>query len=149
MTVLFIDCEFDDPANKLISMAIVSEDGMREFYEVVEYDKPTDDWVLHNVIPILDKKPIPYDAFQAKLAAFCGQFPGMTIISDHVNDMRYFTASLDYGSGKRIRIQPLILQVEDDLSAKRSKKLHNALFDARAVRDDYRKREGLDPIPFG
>ena len=145
----FLDCEFCDLARKIISFALVSEDGKREFYEVVEHARPLDEWVIANVIPILDKPPLPLDVVQDKLKTFCSQFPGMTIIADHINDLFYFSQVLDQGKGKWVMIQPLTFIVDDDLSAKKSKKLHNALFDARALCDSYRKKEGLDPLPFG
>lgn len=140
----FIDAEFDDPTRTLLSLAIVSENGDREFYEVIQCDTISDAWVIENVVPILGKKGVPYAEFQARLAKFCEQFPGMTIISDHINDTAYFARALDYGSGKRIRIQPLTFVVDDELSAKKSKILHNALHDARAVRDSFLVREGLN-----
>lgn len=147
--LFFIDAEFDDYARTLISLAIVSEDGQREFYEVVEHNKPTDDWVTKNVIPILDKAPISWPEFHQRLKMFVSQFPGMTIISDHINDQFYLAQALNQGEGKWIMIQPLTMIVDDALSAKKSKKLHNALFDARAVRDSYLVKEGLSPLPFG
>ncbi len=140
----FIDAEFDDPTRTLLSLAIVSENGEREFYEVIQCDTITDQWVKDNVVPIFQRKAISYTDFQTALAKFVDQFPGMTIISDHINDTAYFARALDLGSGKRIRIQPLTFIVDDELSAKKSKILHNALHDARAVRDSYLAREGLN-----
>lgn len=145
----FLDCEFCDINRKLISLGLVSEDGQREFYEVVEHDRPADQWVIDNVIPILDKAPLPWPEFHAKLEVFVKQFPGMTIVSDHINDVFYMAQALDQGKGKWIMIQPLEFVVDDALSAKKSKKLHNALFDARAVRDSYLAKEGFDPLPYG
>ncbi|MNX51493.1 3'-5' exoribonuclease [compost metagenome] len=143
MPLFFIDAEFEDSTRTLISLAIVSEDGQREFYEVLPSSQVQEQWVRENVIPILQKAPITYEQFQAKLETFMHQFPGMTIYADHINDIAYFSRALDKGMGKRIRIQPLIMIVDDELSAKKSKILHNALFDARAIRDSFLQREGL------
>lgn len=143
MANFFIDAEFEDSTRTLISLAIVSEDGQREFYEVLPYSLVREQWVLDNVVPILQKAPISFELFQEKLTTFVSQFPGMTIIADHINDIAYFSRALDKGMGKWIMIQPLNMQVDDDLSAKKSKILHNALYDARAIRDSFLRKEGL------
>lgn len=143
MSLFFIDAEFEDATRSLISLAIVSEDGKREFYEVLPHSLVTDAWVKDNVIPILEQAPIPLEQFNAKLKTFVDQFPGMTIIADHINDIAYFSRALDLGMGKWIMIQPLTFIVDDDLSAKKSKILHNALHDARAIRDSFLVKEGL------
>jgi hypothetical protein len=143
MALFFLDCEFEDASRTLISVALVSEDGQREFYEVLPHSLVADEWVKANVIPILQKAPITTEQFNAKLKTFVDQFPGMTIIADHINDIAYFSRALDLGMGKWIMIQPLNFIVDDDLSAKKSKILHNALFDARAIRDSFLVKEGL------
>lgn len=143
MSNFFIDAEFEDATFKLLSLGIVSEDGTREFYEVLDSSTVVDEWVRANVIPILDKPPIDYVDFQNKLETFVKQFPGMTIIADHINDIAYFSRALTRDKGDWIMIQPLTFIVDDELSAKKSKKLHNALYDARAIRDSYLLNEGL------
>lgn len=143
MSLFFLDCEFEDASRTLISVGLVSEDGNREFYEVLPHVHVRDQWVLDNVIPILQKPPISYVEFQARLTKFVSQFPGMTIIADHINDIAYYSRALDQGSGKWIMVQPLNFIVDDELSAKKSKILHNALHDARAIRDSYLQKEGL------
>jgi hypothetical protein len=139
----FVDAEFQDSTFTLISLAIVSEDGKREFYEVLDTSAITDEWVKANVIPILGKKPVTYEVFQDKLATFVKQFPGMTIIADHINDIAYFSRALTKEKGEWIMIQPLTFIVDDELSAKKAVILHNALSDARAIRDSYLVKEGL------
>lgn len=143
MANFFIDCEFEDSTFTLISLAIVSECGQREFYEVLPHSLITDEWVKANVVPILQKPAITKEQFNVKLKTFVDQFPGMTIIADHINDISYFSRALDLGMGKWIMIQPLNFIVDDELSAKKSKILHNALFDARAIRDSFLLKEGL------
>lgn len=138
----FVDCEFDVPTKTLISLAIVSEDGKREFYEVLDYSNIKSEWVKENVIPILQKAPISREEFQDKLTKFVGQFPGMNIIVNHPNDVIYFGEALLGEKGAWIMIQPLTFDVDDKLSGKGSKLLHNALFDARATREDWLKQNG-------
>lgn len=139
---VFIDCEFDVPTKTLISLGIVSEDGQREFYEVLDYTCIKDDWVKANVVPILQKEPISREEFQDKLSKFVGQFAGLNVIVNHPNDVIYFSEALLGEKGKWIMIQPLTFDVDDSLSGKGSKLLHNALFDARATREDWIRQKG-------
>lgn len=141
--IFFLDCEFDVPTRTLISLGIVSEDGQREFYEVLDYSNIQDEWVKKNVIPILQKAPITREEFQDKLAKFVKQFAGMHIIVNHPNDVIYFCDALDYGDkGRWLKIQPLTFEIDDKLSGKGSKLLHNALYDAMATRDDWLRQNG-------
>lgn len=138
----FCDCEFDVPTNTLISLALVSEDGERVFYEVAEHPNIQDEWVKANVVPILEKQPIPWDLFQDKLEKFVSQFAGMNIIVNHPNDVIYFSKALLKEKGKWIMIQPLTFDVDDALSGKGSTLLHNALHDAIATKVDWFKKYG-------
>lgn len=138
----FVDAEFDVPTDSLISLAIVSEDGNREFYEVLEHPHIQDAWVKANVIPILQKEAVSREIFQQRLEKFVSQFAGMTIIVNHPNDVIYFNKALLGEKGKWIMIQPLVFEIDDRLSGKGSKLLHNALFDARATREDWFKKNG-------
>ena len=64
---LFLDCESTNFQGKLISMALVAENG-DEFYEVVPYRTyECHPWVVENVLPILNKDFIFYEDFQIKL----------------------------------------------------------------------------------
>lgn len=140
----FVDAEFDVPTKTLISLGIVSADGNREFYEVLDYSNIQDEWVKANVIPILEKEPISREEFQERLKRFVGQFPGMNIIVNHPNDVIYFSEALLGEKGKWIMIQPLTFDVDDKLSGKGSKLLHNALHDARATREDWIRQNGFE-----
>lgn len=137
---LFIDNEFNGMGGALISMALVSEDGAREFYEVVPLKEPVVGWVKENVMPILHKDPISYDEFQNRLKRFLQQFPSVNIIADYPDDIKYFMESVITGPGEWFETQPLTTEVQDNLSAKKSKILHNALEDARALRHDWMEK---------
>lgn len=139
----FVDAEFDVPTKTLISLGIVSEDGKREFYEVLDYSQIEDEWVKANVIPILQQAAISREEFQDRLTKFVQQFAGMHIIVNHPNDVIYFSEALLGEKGKWIKIQPLTFEVDDNLSGKGSKLLHNALFDARATREDWLRQNGF------
>lgn len=138
----FIDLEFDIPSDQILSLGMISEDGTQEFYAVLEWHKPLDPWVLENVVPILNSKPISLEEFHVKLEAFCKKFSGMHIVANHPNDIRFFNELLINGDkGKWIKIQPLTFEVDDDLSGKGSLQLHNALADAKATREDWFKKK--------
>ena len=139
---LFIDCEFNSMNGGLISMALVSEDTTREFYEVVEINEPLDTWVAENVMPILEKPAIPFKEFQEKLKKFLKQFPAVTIMADFPDDIKHFCNTVITGPGEWFLIQPLRFEIDDELSAKASKVPHNALHDARALRDSWLKNNG-------
>jgi len=134
-----IDCEFDGFNGPLLSMALVGKDGT-SFYEVIEFNEINDPWVAVNVVPILNKVPVPYTRFQNKLYSFL--MSGMmedgehthTIYADWPDDIKYFCQSLITGPGtmlpipgdgfstvviRGLDIQPLIP--------------HNALSDAKAI----------------
>lgn len=139
---LFCDAEFNSQAGALISLGLITEDGTREFYEVVECNEPLDPWVAQNVMTVLNKEPISMALLQQRLAKFLGQFAGVNVIVNHPNDVVYFSIALMKEKGEWIMVQPLSFEVDDDLSAKGSAILHNALEDAKATRDSWFKKHG-------
>lgn len=139
----FIDCEFNGASGALISMGIVTEDGQRQFYEVVDFAEPVEPWVKENVMPILEKPAIPYAVFQQKLRAFLGQFPVIHVIADHPEDIsRLCKAMIISGGDYMLDKHQIIFEVDDSLSAKASKVPHNAFHDAVAVRNSWLKTKG-------
>jgi len=132
---IYIDTEFNGFNGKLISMALVAETG-EEFYEVLACRSPVP-WVKDNVIPILNKKPITYKKFQEKLNKFLRQFWEITIIADWPEDIKLFCNALITGPGIRMELHTPILtfRVDSRLSCFSSKIPHNALSDARALRE--------------
>ena len=141
---LFIDCEFNSMNGGLISMALVSEDGEREFYEVVECNEAIDPRVRDNVMGILQKNAVTYTEFQAKLKKFLGQFPAVEIVADYPDDIKHFCNSVITGAGEWMMIQPLTLVIDDDLSAKGSVVPRNALEDARSLRLSWLSNNGYE-----
>ena len=128
---LFLDCEFNEFRGDLISMAIVAEDG-REWYEVVPCTAPGS-WVFEHVMPILHKRAIPYADMQRSLQAWLSQFGAVHIVADWPEDIQHFCNALIVGPGMRIDTPPLTMEV---LRIDAESKLpHNALYDARGIRD--------------
>jgi len=146
--VLFTDSEFNGQMGKLISIALVSDCGKHEFYEVTECPDELDPWVKDNIMPILGKEAIPLDDLKMKLAAFLDQFGRISVFADYPIDHKYLTEVMETGPGewfgeKTGRTVNLI--IDDRLSAKASKIKHNALEDARAIRDSFLQLENDAP----
>jgi hypothetical protein len=129
---LYIDTEFNEFGGALISMALVSECG-REFYEVLHCAEPGE-WVAEHVMPILGKDPITGSQLQAKLQAFLRQFPAIHVIADWPEDIQHFCHALITGPGMRLDTPPLTMEICRNIDAV-SEIPHNALFDARAIRE--------------
>lgn len=128
---LFLDCEFNEFQGALISMALVSEDG-REWYEVIPCDNPGS-WVAVNVIPILGKRAVSIQEMQYSLHGWLAQFDSLHIVADWPEDISHFCRALITGPGMRIDTPPLtmeVLRVDAESSLP-----HNALHDARGIRD--------------
>jgi hypothetical protein len=131
---IYIDTEFNEFKGELISMALVAEDG-NEFYEVLYCANPGS-WVAEHVMPILDKKPVSFEIFQAKLQEFLFQYHRIHLIADWPEDIKHFCESLITGPGLCLNYPPITMEMRRDLSSKDSKVPHNALHDARAIADD-------------
>lgn len=130
---IYIDTEFNEFKGDLISMALVAEDGS-EFYEVLECENPGP-WVAQNVMPILNKDPIPLYLFKMKLFGYLNWFDIIHLIADWPEDIAHFCAAIITGPGEMMNIPSFTCEVRKDLSTKNSKILHNALSDARALQE--------------
>ena len=141
MTRLFLDTEFNGFGGKLISMALVPEDSsIPEFYKELEMKDQLHPWVKENVIPHLITVPCSNYKFQSDLANYLWNIGDCTIIADWPDDIRYFCESLIVGPGQMINILNKI-KFELDLHIDYESVVpHNALHNARAIRDTYLKR---------
>lgn len=139
---IFCDSEFDVPTGTLISLALISEDGEKVFYEVLDHSNVQDEWVKENVIPILQKEPISWEEFQNKLEVYLKSFAGVNLIVNHPSDVVYFSKAIMKEKGKWILIQPLTFDIDDKISGRKSKVHHNALYDTMAQREDWLKQNG-------
>lgn len=141
---VFIDCEFNGAEGSLISMALISEDGKREFYEVVDCTQSIDPWVAENVMPYLEKQAITYSEFQRKLAVYLKQFPTVHVVADYPDDISRLCRAMITGAGEWMMIQPITFEIDDKLSAKAAKVRHNALHDVRAIRLSWFENNGYN-----
>ena len=135
---LFLDTEFNEFGGELISMALVSEDG-REFYEVVAEPRVWKPFAFEHVFPVLGKEAIGAEAFNALLSEFLCDFAGCEIIADWPADFEHLCAHFNAAGrdlGWKLPLECTMRLVRGDNTIA-STIPHNALSDARALRDWY------------
>lgn len=141
----FCDTEYDGFGGALLSLALVPDDGGEEFYVILQHDVVTDPWVERHVIPYLSTVPealkeAPMNRSDAAhaLAAYLAHDPEPMIVADWPEDLAQFNMLLITGPGRMVTVPPLSFQLIDLTGfspAKNSEVPHNALHDARALRD--------------
>ena len=141
----FLDTEYDGFGGALISLALVPDDGSEEFYVVIAHDGPLDPWVQRHVVPFLDMVPdvlkgphLSRPAAAEALAVWLQHDPAPEIIADWPEDISQLTMLLVTGPGQMLAVPPLTLRFEplaNFSTAANSAVPHNALHDARALRD--------------
>jgi hypothetical protein len=154
----FLDTEYNGWRGALLSLALVPEDGGRDFYATLDWSGSLEPWVERHVIPYLDSVPegliVPRlttgDAarqlsdwlireFEAQsLAAYPDAEAELEIIADWPEDISKFCDLLVLGSGTMVDVPPLtfrLVQLPGFSTAANSKVPHNALHDARSLRD--------------
>jgi hypothetical protein len=141
---LFLDTEFNGFQGKLISMALVPEnDSVPEFYKELEIKDQLEPWVRDNVVPHLFLAPCSFSEFQNELSNYLRHVTfhhDCTIVADWPDDIRYFCESLITGPGMMIKLNDnLNFELDFDIEYQ-SLVPHNALHDARAIRDFYMGR---------
>lgn len=142
MKKLFLDTEFNGFNGKLMSMALVPEDSSkREFYKELIMTDALDPWVKENVVPHMHLVPCTRNEFQQALAQYLWEVGDCMIVADWPDDIRHFCESLITGPGMCINMLYNIRFELDWGIEYESVVPHNALHDARAIRDFYMKRE--------
>lgn len=130
---IYIDCEFNGFAGELLSMALVADSG-EEFYEVIEHNFwEMNDWVKQNVIPILNKEPIPAGRAWNRLWKYLSHFSDVVIIADHPADIKYFCEFIQNDRGGYMPCPNLEFKLVKGVNYS-SDIPHNALEDARAIK---------------
>ena len=131
-----------------MSMALVPEnDSIREFYVEIEMQDPLDDWVKENVVPHMylqnemNVEPFSRKQFQNLLAQYLWEVGECTIVADWPDDIRHFCESLITGPGMCLSMLHNIKFELDFGIEYESLVPHNALHDARGIRDFYMRRE--------
>ena len=139
---LFLDTEFNGFGGGLISMALVPEHAHQpEFYKELEIREQLNPWVRENVVPQLFMMPCSRNEFQQALGEYLWRMGECTIVADWPDDIRYLCDSLIVGPGEMLAFVPNLKFELDQGIEYESMVPHNALHDARAIRDFYIGRE--------
>lgn len=143
----FLDTEFNGFGGALLSVALVPEDG-EEFYVTLDCADPIVPWVERNVVPYLDNVPVGLVAPRLSrreaadaVAAYLAPDPEPEIVADWPEDLTQFCALLMIGPGLMVPVPPLtfrLVPLPGFSTAANSAVPHNALHDARALRDHFR-----------
>ena len=140
----FLDTEFNGFGGALISLGLVPEEGDQDYYVVIPLADPPLEWVERHVLPYLRSVPEPlYNQLDARaaahdIAAFLRADPDPEIVADWPEDIVHFCRLIQIGDGEIVDIGTLrfhFLRTPGFSTARNSKVPHNALHDARALRD--------------
>lgn len=135
--MLFLDCEFSSFRGKLISMGICSDLHKEEFYEVLPLPSEIHPWVVENVVPYLIAEHIEFYDFQQKLYQYLAKHSKEVIVADWPEDFVHLLESICGPNGSKYNVElkmKLLIY-----SNPKPEVPHNALSDARALRDWYKK----------
>jgi len=140
----FLDTEYNGWGGALLSLALVPDDG-EELYLTLDWDSALEEWVQRNVVPYLDT--VPHNLVSARMsradaartvAHYLAADPEPLIIADWPEDIALFNALLVTGPGAMTDVPQItfrFVQLPGFSTAANSKVPHNALHDARALRD--------------
>ncbi|HEX7782283.1 MAG TPA: hypothetical protein VF509_05720 [Sphingobium sp.] len=140
----FLDTEFNGFGGELISLALVPEYGDQEFYVSLPLPDHVHSWVERNVIPYLRFVPEGVDHQLSRVEAaqyietYLANDPDPVIVADWPDDLGYFCHLLVMGPANMITIGGLRLELINAAgfsASVNSKTPHNALHDARALKD--------------
>jgi hypothetical protein len=141
----FLDTEFNGFGGALISIGLVPEFGDHEYYAVLPLEEKPHKWVERHVLPYLASvppgmitDPIPRAQVSRELAHYLRQDDNPTIVADWPDDIAYLCQLLVTGPGEIERTGSLNFRFLDSpgfSTSQNSRVPHNALHDARALRD--------------
>ena len=140
----FLDTEYNGPGGELMSLALVPDDG-DDLYLTFKTSAPLVEWVERHVTPYLDSVPEQLscprlsreDAAHA-LERYLRHDDEVLIIADWPEDIAQFCDLMITGPGDMIDVRHVIFRLapmSNFSTAANSKLPHNALYDARALRD--------------
>jgi hypothetical protein len=140
----FLDTEYNGWGGALLSLALVPDDG-EELYLTLDWDGPLDPWVERHVLPYLDTVPETLRSARMSrgdaartIAHYFAADPQPLIIADWPEDIAQFNALLITGPGMMAEVPGLrfeFVSLRGFSTAGNSAVPHNALHDARALRD--------------
>ncbi len=146
----FLDTEYNGIGGALLSLALVPDDG-EELYLTFRTEEPIAEWVERHVLPYLDMVPEQLacprlsrsDGAEA-LERYLRHDDAAVIVADWPEDVAQFCDLMITGQGDMIDVRDLtfrLLPLSNFSTAANSKVPHNALHDARALREHYRSLE--------
>jgi hypothetical protein len=140
----FLDTEYNGWGGALLSLALVPDHG-EELYLTLDWDGALEDWVERNVVPYLDMVPesllsprMSRSDAAGTVAHYLAGDPDPLIVADWPEDLALFNALLVTGPGIMAEVPGLRFQFHSlpgFSTAANSKVPHNALHDARSLRD--------------
>ena len=141
----FLDTEYNGLGGQLISLALVPEHGDHEFYTVVTMTDALHPWVERNVMPYVGHVPPGLQApprsrldAAAEVAHYLAGDDDPLIVADWPEDIAHFCWLLVTGEGELAPVGSLRFEFISSpgcSTARNSRVPHNALHDARALRD--------------
>lgn len=141
----FLDTEYNGFGGALISLALVPEHGDQEFYAVLPLPEQIHPWVERNVLPYLaavppgiDPRAVSPGIAAAHLATYLSADAEPVIVADWPDDIALFCSLLVTGEGQMVAVGSLrfeLIRSPGFSTAANSRVPHNALHDARALRD--------------
>jgi hypothetical protein len=146
----FLDTEYNSIGGELLSLALVPDEG-EELYLTFRTDETLVDWVQRHVVPYLDTVPpelqcprLSRQDAAGALERYLRHDREVVIIADWPEDVAKFCDLMITGQGDMIDVRDVtfrLLPLSNFSTAQNSKVPHNALHDARALRDHYRALE--------
>ena len=140
----FLDTEYNGWGGALLSLALVPDEG-EELYLTLDWEGPLEPWVERNVVPYLDSVPAALVSPRMSrpdaaglIAHYLAGDPDPLIIADWPEDIALLSALLVTGPGVMTEVPQLDFRFQPlsgFSTAANSKVPHNALHDARALRD--------------
>jgi hypothetical protein len=140
----FLDTEYNGIGGALLSLALVPDDG-DELYLTLQASEPMLEWVERHVSPYLDSVPEQLscprlsrkDAAHA-LERYLRHDEDPLIFADWPEDIAQFCNLMVTGPGDMVEVRHVtfrLVPMSNFSTAANSKVPHNALHDARALRD--------------
>lgn len=141
----FLDCEYNGFGGALLSLALVPGDGGEELYLTFACADPADPWVERHVMPFMRNVPDALDlplmgreqGAQA-VAMYLAHDNEPEIVADWPTDIELLCGLLTFAPGRMVAVPELcfrLVQLGRFSPAENSAVPHNALHDARALRD--------------
>ena len=146
----FLDTEYNGIGGALLSLALVPDEG-DELYLTFKTEEPIVEWVDRHVVPYLDSVPeqlacprLARDEGAKALEHYLRHDDQAVIVADWPEDVAQFCNLMITGPGDMVDIRHLtfrLLPLSNFSTAENSRVPHNALHDARALREHYQTIE--------